>query len=107
MIATGVFLFLAMVAVMFSVREKTRQINLRDMASDPARPSPLSRAIVELVGTAGGIYLSLHLGRDFLSLNVPDRVSVRRLEMEPLAALSLFLALVQPYVLRMYQSFKK
>jgi hypothetical protein len=79
------------------------------MASDPDRSSPLSRALAELVGTAGGIYLSLTLARDFLKLDVPGRVYVRpwHMEVEPLAALSLALALLQPYVMRLYRDLRR
>lgn len=107
MLTIGVILFLAAVATLLSVREKTRQVRLRDI--EPDRSSPLSRALAELVGTAGGIYLSLNLARDFLALDVPGRVAVWpwRFEVEPLAALSLSLALVQPYVLRLYQDLRR
>ncbi|HUW64457.1 MAG TPA: hypothetical protein VMW83_07140 [Spirochaetia bacterium] len=109
MFTMGVLLFLTMVAALFSLREKTRQVRLRDLSSEPYRTSPLSRAMAEMVGTAGGIYLSLTLARDFLALDVPSRVAVWpwRFEVEPLAALSLSLALVQPYVMRLYQDLRR
>ncbi|MDA8336968.1 MAG: hypothetical protein M0Z41_18630 [Peptococcaceae bacterium] len=109
MVTIGVLLFLAVITALFSLREKTRQIRLRDMSSEPDRSSPLSRALAELVGTAGGIYLSLTLARDFLKLDVPGRVPVWpwHIEVEPLAALSLVLALLQPYVMRLYHEFNR
>lgn len=109
MLAIGVLLVLVGGAVLFSVREKQRQIVLREMAGPSDRSSPLSRAIAELVGTAGGIYLSLNLARDFLALSVPDRVAVWpwRFEVEPLAAVSLTLALIQPYVSSLLRAIKR
>jgi len=109
MLATGVLLFMFGGAIFLAVREKQRQIVLRDLSVPSERASPLSRAIAELVGTAGGIYLSLNLARDFLALTVPARVAVWpwRFEVEPLAALSLTLALIQPYVLSFKRVFKR
>ncbi|MDR3289283.1 MAG: hypothetical protein LBT22_07635 [Peptococcaceae bacterium] len=61
--------------------------------------SPLSRALAQLVGTAGGIYLSLELLFSFLKLPEEWR-SDTPLMMEPLALISLVLAILQPYGLR-------
>jgi len=105
MLTIGALLFLVAVTTLFSLREKARQIRLRDMEGE--RSSPFSRALSELVGTAGGIYLSLNLARDFLKLDVPARVALWHLEMEPLAVLALSLALLQPYVLRFYHGLRR
>ncbi len=68
-----------------------------------SRPSPLSQALAGLVGTAGGIYLSLVLLFTFLGLEVPERVRVWGVQVEPLAALSIALAVVQPFIVRFWQ----
>lgn len=98
---------LFMVLLLFlSVRERMRMSVLRSQAWDVAemsRPSPLSQALAELVGTAGGIYLSLVLVFTFLGLEVPERVGVWGLQVEPLAALSIALAIIQPFVLKLWQ----
>ncbi|MBC7106488.1 MAG: hypothetical protein H5T97_11145 [Firmicutes bacterium] len=64
------------------------------------RPSPLSQALAGLVGTAGGIYLSLVLLLEFLNIEVPARVSLGPVSLEPLASISLLLAVIQPFVWR-------
>ncbi|MDK2926602.1 MAG: hypothetical protein PWR31_292 [Bacillota bacterium] len=67
------------------------------------RASAMSQALVELVATAGGIYLALVLVRNFLRVDLPERVAFLGFQVEPLATLSLFLALLQPYLTRLLQ----
>lgn len=68
--------------------------------------SPLSNAVTELVGTAGGIYLSLELLFSFLQL--PDNWwSESVFIVEPLAAVSLVLAIIQPFIHQLWIKFRK
>ncbi|MEW6661186.1 MAG: hypothetical protein ACOY9Y_03665 [Bacillota bacterium] len=57
--------------------------------------SPLSKAISELIGIAGGIYLSLELVTTFLDISVPATIKVYGLGFNPLALLSMILAALQ------------
>ncbi len=71
------------------------------------RASPLSMAIQELVGTAGGIYLAVITLTSFLKLDVPEKVSLVRVELDPLALSAITVAILQPVALRLYRKFVK
>lgn len=62
-------------------------------------PSPASRALAELVGIAGGIYLSLVMMVSFLKLAVPETISFGGWSLDPLALIAILVALIQPLVL--------
>ncbi|MGI6128889.1 MAG: hypothetical protein ACOYEO_02190 [bacterium] len=70
----------------------------REIPVEP-QESAFSQAVVELLGTAGGVYLALLLIRNFLQVNVPDQVMIAGLQLEPMAAISLLVAICQPYFL--------
>lgn len=59
--------------------------------------SPLAEAMSQLVGIAGGIYLSLVMLTGFLGVETPERIRVLNLLMDPLAVVSIVLACVQPF----------
>ncbi|MDI3538021.1 MAG: hypothetical protein PWQ13_44, partial [Bacillota bacterium] len=95
----GVVLAVGLVALTYlslAERARGRERAFRRGEELPVEPrsSPFSQALVELIGTAGGIYLALVLTRNFLKLDLPERVAVLGFQMEPLATLSLLLALV-------------
>ncbi|MCL6634144.1 MAG: hypothetical protein K6T29_00015 [Peptococcaceae bacterium] len=93
-----------------SVRERVRLRLLREKdwstIGEP-RASPLSQALANLVGVAGGIYLSLVLAVTFLELQMPERVEVCGYSLEPLAAASILAALVQPYLQRVINAWRR
>ena len=65
--------------------------------------SPMSRAIQATVGYAGGIYMTLVMLASFLQVEVPDKVVVlSKLTVEPLAFVAVMLALLQPFLLVMW-----
>ncbi|MBE3585634.1 MULTISPECIES: hypothetical protein [Desulfofundulus] len=100
------FTLLLVVLIILSIRERMRLAVLRSKAwdvSELSTPSPLSQALTGLVGTAGGIYLSLVLLFTFLGYELPERVYLGKIQVEPLAALSIALAVVQPFFLRIFQ----
>lgn len=104
MVATLCFFLVVLVLVVFSAMEKTRQLSAQaKIPNGASRTSPLGSALTYLVGVAGGIYLSLSLVVDFLEVKLPARISVWGLELEPLAAFAVALALLQPFLLRLYQ----
>ncbi|MBE3587110.1 MAG: hypothetical protein IMW93_00880 [Thermoanaerobacteraceae bacterium] len=89
-----------------SLRERMHLAMVREKSWDiagEARPSPLSQALAGLVGTAGGIYLSLVMLFTFLQVQLPARVQMGQVQLEPLAAVSIALAIVQPFALRLLQ----
>ena len=73
----------------FSLAERVRRkgAGKRELPAEP-RPSPLSEALGELLAVAGGIYLALLMAVSFLGLEIPARIRLGSLLLEPLAALS-------------------
>ena len=61
--------------------------------------SPMTEAIAQLLGIAGGIYLSLVMALSFLGIEQPQAVAVGTMAMDPLAMVSVILACLQPIVL--------
>lgn len=90
--------------IFLSVRERARRrlTRGRDLGGLDVRDSPLASALATLVGTAGGIYLSMVMLITFLGLDVPSKIKVLDLNVEPLAAVSLLLAIVQPFFMRIF-----
>lgn len=66
-------------------------------------PSPLAEAVRQLVGVAGGIYLSLVMLTGFLGMNLPERIMMGHMELDPLALSAMGLACVQPVLLAGWQ----
>jgi len=100
-----VFVLIIVLLIIISVRERIRWHSMRDKNWDAigdAKPSPLSQAITGMVGTAGGIYLSLILMQTFLELEIPRSLQLSGIALEPLATLSIVLAIIQPFVMRLW-----
>lgn len=94
---------LLVIGIVLSLRMRKNMVMWR---SQPIS-SPLSKAIIQLVGTAGGIYISLELLLDFLGIpeklwNPPSFYFVK-----PLAVFSLLIAILQPYGLKLWLNFRK
>jgi hypothetical protein len=107
---TATLLFLLMLAlVFFSVREriKLRASRFRSHKSWELEPraTPLSEAVFQLVGIAGGIYLSLIMLFTFLEVNLPNKIKLGGIEVEPLAAFAIGLAIAQPFAVRLWAVF--
>jgi len=104
MLGAVVFFIIVALAIWLSVRERLRQMYLaradKPWEVEPVS-SPFARAVAHLVGVAGGIYLSLMLAVNFLEVSVPARVTLGPVTIEPIAAIAIGLALVQPFVLRL------
>jgi len=99
--ALGVILLV--IGISISVRERKYRMMWR--SSQPSS-NVLATALSQLVGTAGGIYLSLELLFSFLKLP-EDWWSTSVFFVEPLALISLFLAILQPFVLKAWISLRK
>jgi len=98
--ALGVMLLV--IGVVISVRERKYRMMWRSQAAS----NQLATALSQLVGTAGGIYLSLELLFSFLKIP-EDWWSNSFFFVEPLAVISLLLAILQPFVLRAWIRLRK
>lgn len=89
-----------------SAREKARQrdreiATIRDVDLPAARLTPLSQGIVDIVAVAGGIYLSLVMVAGFVGYAVPGKVNLLGGQIDPVAAIAVLLALVEPFLSRL------
>lgn len=89
----GMLLFL-MVFLAFSLF--LRMQRGRQEIKSEVKASPFSLALQELVGTAGGVYLSLIMLISFLRLDIPEIVSLCGVGFDPLAGIAIGVAVVQP-----------
>lgn len=97
-------LFCLAIGIIVSIKERTYLMMWRS-SSEPQQ-SHLSNAIAQLVGTAGGIYLSFELLLSFLK--VPENwLNETGFIVEPLALCSLVLAIVQPFAIRAWIKIRK
>lgn len=95
---------LFLLALFLSVRERLRLKNrllsgVEDLPVEP-KSSYFTVAMGELLAIAGGIYLTLLVTVTFLAIEIPSRISIGLISFEPLAAISLLIAIIQPWVLR-------
>ncbi len=91
---TGSLVFGAAVLllVIISVRERIRQRLYREKDCSfigEGKSSPLSEALTNLIGVAGGIYLTLVVLTEFLELQLPELIHLGGISLEPLAAVSI------------------
>lgn len=93
---------LLVIGVVISVRERKYRMMWRSQPTS----NQLATALSQLVGTAGGIYLSLELLFSFLKIP-EDWWSDSIFFVEPLAAISLFIAILQPFVLSAWIRLRK
>jgi len=94
---------LLVMGIIVSVRERKYRLMWR--TSQPSS-NILATALSQLVGTAGGIYLSLELLFSFLKIP-EDWWSTSIFFVEPLAVISLLLAILQPFVLKAWIRLRK
>ena len=108
----GVMIFsLAVLLLMIlSLRERVRQRYLREKDwgfIGEAKSSQISQALTNLIGVAGGIYLTLVILATFLELQIPARANFGRISLEPLAAISILISLAQPYFFKVVNAWKR
>ncbi|MEG6521715.1 hypothetical protein [Desulfotomaculum sp. 1211_IL3151] len=100
---------LAAFLVFFSVKERIRMKRMRkewDVVGE-SKASVLSESLAGLVGTAGGIYLSLIMLTTFLEVDLPSRVNLTGVSLEPVAAISFILAILSPFINRIFKGLKR
>lgn len=101
---------IVLLLIFFSIRERVKQHRHREKdwgAIGESKSSPLSQALTNLVGVAGGIYLSLVLICTFVELQLPVRLHLGQFSLEPLAAISIIMALAQPYFQKVLRAWRK
>lgn len=87
-------ILLFLIALRFKIcLNKTRQKDMVESVS-----TPISQAITQLVGMAGGIYISLVLLTSFLSIETMDKVTIDEFTFDPLALCSILIAVIQPII---------
>lgn len=101
-----IILLLLLIVLSLLMRVTNKRRSLTFEMPENAKPSPFSEALQELIAQAGGIYLALVLLVSFLHIEVPDRWRIFFMEMEPLAFISIAIAIVQPFVLQLYRTVK-
>lgn len=82
-----------LVSVWLRMRQYRHSFELNEQS---LRQSPLSMALQELVGTAGGVYLSIVMLVSFLKIDLPQTLEVLEISFDPLALFAILSAIVQP-----------
>lgn len=91
--------FFLISGIIVSLRTRIKMMRWRS----PHTKTQLSKAITQLVGTAGGIYISLEMLLTFLG--IPEEIWNPSLYyVRPLAVLSIFIAILQPYGYKLWLS---
>lgn len=103
------FTIIVIVLLFWSLRERMRTGFCRagKELDTGVRESPFSRALGNLIGVAGGIYLSLVLLLTFLEIQIPSRIQLGKLELEPLATVAIAIAIFQPLFLRLIEVLRR
>ncbi|SET13343.1 hypothetical protein [Anaerobranca gottschalkii] len=103
------YLILVIFLLLIYLSLKLRNINRRTVAEsygfEPVE-SPISKSIVELISTAGGIYISLTLALSFLKIDYAPMYQLLGVEFDILALLSIILAIFQPVIVFIYNKLK-
>ncbi len=81
-----------------SVKRRVRFKILRQELPFETKPSVVSQALMELIAVAGGIYIALIATTAFLAVDVPERVPLAGLRLDPIAAVSLVISAILPFV---------
>lgn len=105
MIHPGLLVLLSVLGLGYLATREKAFWNMR--RNTDSIPSPLSKALVQLLAMAGGIYLALISLSTFISLELPHRINAYGLGFDPLAGLAILLALIQPFMLRLRNFIKK
>lgn len=95
-------LVLICLGITWSIKVRVKRFrNILD--SMETKPSPLSMAIQELIAVAGGLYLALIMLVSFLKIDVPEKIFVHNISLDPLACIAVIIALFQPLILKLFK----
>ncbi|MBZ4686558.1 MAG: hypothetical protein PWQ96_1215 [Clostridia bacterium] len=89
-------------------RAKAKYSNFKTLPvpeDDQANKGPVASAALEIVAMAGGIYLALTSLASFLQLSIPKTIEFTGVTFDPIAAISIILALLQPFVGEMLKKY--
>lgn len=95
-------LFLICLGIAWSLNMRIKRFR-QVLDSVETKPSPISLAIQELIAVAGGLYLSLVMLVSFLKIELPDKVLICNVTLDPLACTAIFLALFQPLLAKLFK----
>ncbi|MEN6411152.1 MAG: hypothetical protein ABFC84_00120 [Veillonellales bacterium] len=98
MVSVWTILFSMLFGIGLSVWGRIRCI--RRMEEKDTKSSPLAQAIRDLVAVAGGLYLSLIMLVSFLKLDLPEKISLYEVSLDPLACIAIGLAIIQPLFMK-------
>lgn len=101
-----IVLLLVLIMLALSVWQRIKYFR-KTVDENKITASPLSLAIQELVAISGSIYLSLIMLVSFLKLNIPETILFFECSIDPLAFLSISLAIIQPLFLNLFNAIKK
>jgi hypothetical protein len=87
--------------LVLSLLERIKYFRQTDNAGD-VKISPLSLAIQELIAVAGGVYLSLVMLISFLKLDVPQKILLFQMWIDPIACIAILLSIIQPFFIRLF-----
>lgn len=90
-----------MLLFILSLLERFKYFRQINNASD-IKNSPLSLAIQELIAVSGGIYLSLVMLISFLKLDIPDKILIFQIWIDPIACISILLSIIQPFFMKFF-----
>jgi hypothetical protein len=110
MLSGIILIIVVLFLVGISVRERVLLYRYREKdwnSIGEGKSSPLSQALANLVGVAGGIYLSLVVIATFMEVQLPERIHLGGLGMEPLAFVSILMAVAQPYMQRIISAWRR
>lgn len=101
-----VIAIIILVLCYFSIRRRLRIKSMTFLKEGASRTavspvsSPLADSIKELVGVAGGIYVAVTALASFLKITLPSKATIAGIEFDPIAAIAILIAVIQPYLSR-------
>lgn len=102
-----VILILALgISIIFSVRLRMQLVCSEKERTASVIVSPLSEAISQMVGIAGGIYVALVLLFGFLEIEFPQQIQIANITLNPVALGSILLACIQPLLPVLWRSIR-
>lgn len=99
-IVITILIFLISLSVNEVVKNQRKKL-LKQMPEETI-PGAISQGLTYLVGVAGGIYISLIMLTSFLKIVFPESVQFFGVAVDPLAIISLLLAILQPWVIKVF-----
>ncbi|MDR7865520.1 MAG: hypothetical protein RIN56_01820 [Sporomusaceae bacterium] len=99
MVIVLLLVLLALIVLSLWLRVRLRRDSV---AGVETKSSPVAAALQELIATAGGVYLAIVALTSFLRLDMPEKVSLMAVAVDPLAVTAIVLAIVQPLFSRLF-----